>query len=176
MNIKSFLAILICALPAGAAVQNDRLDLSGFLERAESSELVCQIPSTPGTISAQPTALDVEIAHLSDGQRKELRPVFDELKRLQRLDCARLHLCQLNASFIDVQVARDALTVKKQWMDETREAQENAPGLNALLIQSKELNSELLRAYNEIEQDQDRVLAATRAFDAELLSIQTIAG
>lgn len=168
------MAILLMTSPSWA--QNNTDVLETFLKKAEASDLICQIPSASGSITGQPTTLDIEIATLSDADRRRLRPVLDEMKRLQRLDCARLHLCRLKASAIALRLAQESLSLNETWIDRTRQLEKANPGLKELPIQSKQLAAELRRADNEHEQRQSRVQDATAAYAIEGLAIQAISG
>jgi hypothetical protein len=166
-------AVILLLLPAGTRAQSDT-NLDAFLKKAESSDQVCQIPATPGSLFGQATGLDVETSNLTKTERKRLVPVLDEMKRLQRLNCARLHLCQLGASHVALIAADRILSLEQKWNDETRRVQIENPGREDLPIQTQQLAAELQRSNNELAQDRARVEDAARAESIERTAIQTI--
>jgi|GEM_PF-3759557 len=166
--------VLSIAASRVAPAQDRSLTVDAFLTKAAASDLVCQIPPASSGILEQTTELDLEISKLSEAERKRLHIILDEMKRLQRLDCARLHLCRLYGAYGALRGAQVNRQQEQVWIDLAKKIFQTSPGLEYQPIQTAQLDAELRRAIAEQSKSQLEIMDASLSFDIEREAIEKI--
>jgi hypothetical protein len=175
LNKAAALAVVVTICGGtGAAQKADVLDR--FLQKAEGSDLVCSIPLNSSSPLQGASALDLAIAALAPKDRTRLAPALAQLKRLERLECARLQLCSLGATSNTLEIEREWQTAADRLLASMQKLLSTAPGRPELPIESQQLATELRRVDSELSRRRSQLGLAEAGFENAQAAIYAISG